>query len=80
MLTAKPVSLSERCRLLARECKAKANSFRNSEPRAQMFKLAADYERKAKQAEKLELTLAKSYNDCIGSGPDSFGSSAKHLR
>ena len=50
----KKLPLSERCRALAEECRAKAKSFRNEKPRTQMFQLAADYERKAKIAEELE--------------------------
>ena len=49
--------LSERCRALAEECRAKASTFRNEKPRTQMFQLADDYERKAIIAEKLETRL-----------------------
>lgn len=49
--------LSERCRALAEECRAKARTFRNEKPRTQMFQLADDYERKAIIAEKLETRL-----------------------
>lgn len=45
------LSLSERCRALADECRSKARSFRNDKPRTQMPQLAADYERKARLAE-----------------------------
>ena len=55
-------SLSERCRALAEECRAKARSFRNEKPRTQMFQLAADYERKAKRAESLEVSLRRPKN------------------
>jgi len=51
------LSLSERCRALAEECRAKAHSFRNEKPRTQMFQLADDYERKARVAEELETQL-----------------------
>lgn len=53
------LTLSERCRALAEECRAKARSFRNERPRTQMFQLAADYERKAIRAEALEATLRR---------------------
>ena len=49
--------LSQRCRILAQECRAQARSFRNEEPHIQMFDLAADYERKAQQAEAIEASL-----------------------
>lgn len=55
------LSLSERCRALADECRSKAHSFRNEKPRTQMFQLAADYERKAKLADALEASLQKQY-------------------
>ena len=53
------LTLSERCRALAEECRAKARSFRNEKPRTQMFQLAADYERKAIRAETLEAALRR---------------------
>ena len=53
----KQLPLSERCRALAEECRAKAHSFRNERPRTQMFQLADDYERKARVAEELETRL-----------------------
>ena len=56
------LSLSERCRALAEECRSKAHSFRNDKPRIQMFQLAADYERKAKTAEALEASLRDRYD------------------
>lgn len=60
-LKALNLSLSERCRALANECRSKARSFRNDKPRIQMFQLAADYERKAKAAEALEESLRHRY-------------------
>ena len=51
------LSLSQRCRALAEECRSKAQSFRNVKPRTQMFQLAANYERKANLAEALETSL-----------------------
>ena len=56
------LSLSERCRELADQCRSKARSFRNEKPRIQMFQLAADYERKAKAAEALETALRERYD------------------
>ena len=56
------LTLSERCRSLAQECRAKARSFRNEKPRTQMFQLAASYERKANLAEALETSL-RTQND-----------------
>ena len=53
------LSLSERCRALAEECRSKARSFRNEKPRTKMFQLAADYERKAIRAEALEAELRR---------------------
>ena len=53
------LTLSERCRALAEECRAKARSFHNEKPRTQMFQLAADYERKAIRAEALEAALRR---------------------
>ena len=47
----KPLSVSERYRALAEKCRVKARSFRNAKPRTQMLQLAAEYERKASQAE-----------------------------
>lgn len=51
------LTLSERLRALAEECRASARSLRNVKPRTQMFQLAADYERKARRAEALEAEL-----------------------
>jgi hypothetical protein len=53
----KLLTLSERCRVLAQECRAKGQSFRNEKPRTQMFQLAADYERNAKLSEAWETSL-----------------------
>jgi len=49
-----PVLDSQKYYSRAEECRAKARSFRNPRARAQMFNIAADYERKARQAEQLE--------------------------
>ena len=56
------ITLSERCRALEQQCRAKAQSFRNEKPRTQMFQLAADYERKANLAEALEASLRAQYD------------------
>jgi hypothetical protein len=53
----KSLTLSERCHALAQECRAKTRSFKNVKPRAQMFQLAHDYERKAKLSEALDASL-----------------------
>jgi hypothetical protein len=52
-----PQPFSERCRRLAQECRATAQSFRNEQSRLQMLQLADDYDRKALQAEGIEATL-----------------------
>jgi hypothetical protein len=57
------LSLSQRCRALAGECRSKAQSFRNVKPRTQMLQLAADYERKANLAEDLETSLRTPYEE-----------------
>jgi hypothetical protein len=57
MSKSKPLPFSERCRVLAQECRAKARVFRNDDTRTRMLQLADDYERKALQAEQLEATL-----------------------
>ena len=56
------LSLSQRCRALAEECRSKAQSFRNIKPRTQMLQLASDYERKANLAETLEISLRTPYD------------------
>jgi hypothetical protein len=56
------LSLSQRCRALAEECRSKAQAFRNVKPRTQMFQLAADYERKANLAAALETSLRTQYD------------------
>jgi hypothetical protein len=58
-----PLLFSERCRALAQECRAKARAFQNEKPRLEMFHLAADYERKALQAEEIEATLRIPHDD-----------------
>jgi len=61
---------SQRYRARAEECRAKAQSFRDARARAQMFKLADEYELKAKQAEASELEKNDS-SDVGGFGGDS---------
>jgi hypothetical protein len=51
---------SQRYRARADECRAKAQAFRNSKARIQMLQLAADYDRKAVQAEELEVPANES--------------------
>jgi hypothetical protein len=65
------LTLSERCRALAEECRSKAQSFRNIKPRAQMLQLASDYDRKANLAGALETSLRTPY-DKDGSLPEIF--------
>lgn len=45
---------SQRYRARANECRITAQSFRNPNVRAQLLELAADYDRKAVQAEAFE--------------------------
>ena len=63
MSESKPLPFSGRCRALAQECRAKAQSFQNEETRTRMLQLADDYERKALQAEELEATLQKKHDE-----------------
>jgi hypothetical protein len=49
-----PILPSQRYRARADECRIKAQSFRDPKARTQMLQLAADYDRKAVQAEALE--------------------------
>ena len=58
----KSLTLTERCRALAQECRTKAHSFTSVKPRTQMFQLADDYERKARLPESLEASLQMQYN------------------
>jgi len=51
----KPLDASQRYRALAEECLKKAQSFRDARARAQMLKLADEYERKAKEAASSEI-------------------------
>ena len=57
---ATPIPASRRYRARADECRLKALSFRNEKARTQMLQLAADYDRKAVQAEAFEVQTPKS--------------------
>jgi hypothetical protein len=54
-----PIPASQRYRARAEECRLKAQSFRNEKARTQMLQLAADYDRKASQAEAIEVPPPK---------------------
>ena len=54
-----PIPASQRYRARAEECRLKAQSFRDPKARAQMLQLAADYDRKAVQAETFEVKQTK---------------------
>ena len=51
---AKPITFSQYYRTRAEECCARANAYRDTTARAQMLKLANEYELKAKQAKEKE--------------------------
>jgi hypothetical protein len=55
MSESKPIPDAHRYRALAEECRAKAQSFRHPRARAQMLKLASEYEYKAKQTAAFEV-------------------------
>jgi hypothetical protein len=50
---------SQAYRTRAEECRNKAHSYRNPKARTQMLQLAAEYDRKAAQAEEIELREIK---------------------
>jgi hypothetical protein len=54
-----PLPASQRYRVRAEECRIQAESFRDPKARTQMLQLAADYERKAVQAEAFEMQEPK---------------------
>lgn len=56
-----PASLRYRAR--AEECRVHARSFRDENARTEMLQLAADYERKAVQAEAFELVELEDNTD-----------------
>ena len=64
--------LAAEYRARAEECRARAQSFRGARARAQMLKLADEYELKAKQAEASELEKNNSLDvgEFGGDGPD----------
>ena len=70
----KTVTLSQRCRALAEECRSKAQSFRNDKACIQMFQLAAGYDRKANLADALETSLLAEYENDAPLVPDMFTS------
>ena len=51
-----PENISEQYRTRAAECRRKAETFKNATARSRMLDLAAEYERKAKEAEAKEET------------------------
>ncbi len=66
----KPLPFSERCRILAHECRMRARSFQNEKARLKMFQLADDYERKALQAADIEASLRAFLNESPPLIPD----------
>jgi hypothetical protein len=56
---AKPVPASQRSRARAQEYRLKAQSFRNEKAHVPMLQLAANYDRKAVQAEASEVQQLK---------------------
>jgi hypothetical protein len=66
----KPLPFSERCRILAQECRTRALSFQNEKSRLQMLQLADDYERKALQAADIEASLRALQNESAPLIPD----------
>ena len=57
------ISASQRYRAHAEECRLNARSFHDDKARTQMLQLAADYERKAVQAEVFERLELKDSGD-----------------
>ncbi len=53
-------------RARAEECRAIADTFQNPQTRAQMYRMAEDYERMAERAEERE-------REAAGQGPESVG-------
>ena len=51
MSEAKTITFSQYYRTRAEDCRARGNLFRDPAARAEMFKLAAEYDLKAKEAE-----------------------------
>ena len=65
-----PLPFSERCRILAQECRIRAFSFQNEKSRLQMLQLADDYERKALQVADIEASLRAFQNESPPLTPD----------
>ena len=51
MTETETITFSQYYRTRANECRARGSSFRDPQARAEMFKLAIDYDLKAKEAE-----------------------------
>jgi hypothetical protein len=49
-----PLPAVQKYRACAKECRRQAQSFRDPKARTRMFQIAADYDRKARQAEAFE--------------------------
>jgi hypothetical protein len=49
-----PIPASQKYCACAKECRRQAQSFRDTKARTRMLQIAADYERKARQAEAFE--------------------------
>lgn len=54
-----PTPASQRYRTHAEECRNKAQLYRDPKARTQMLQLAAEYDRKAAQAEEIEIQEIK---------------------
>ena len=54
MSTRAPLPAGQKYRACAKEVRRQAQSFRDPKVRTRMFQIAADYERKARQAEAID--------------------------
>jgi hypothetical protein len=54
-----PLPAGQKYRACAKECRRQAQSFRDAKARSRVLQIAADYERKARQAEALALQEIK---------------------
>lgn len=73
----KLMPFSERCRVIAKECRVTAKSFQSEMARTQMLQLADDYDRKALQAEEIEASLRAPHDESpslIPEAADAFAS------
>ena len=61
MSEAKTITFSQYYRTRAEDCRARGNLFRDPAARAEMFKLAIDYDLKSKEAEAAEAVQASSF-------------------